>query len=758
MRSLRWFLLVAILLVLAAVARIYQVQRTVSRSQRRAVPAAVALDTKSEGQDWEWGQSANGQPQVKLFAKSMKQSADLARAELEDLELRIYQKDGLHYDRVKTATATFTTDEHKLYAPGDAQITLDVPVTGEPAHQLTSITTAGINFDSTTGQAVTDKHVSFTFENGDGTCTGASYDPTQHRLDLHEPVLVNLKGNGAGSKPMKVESAHLTWDESTSVIQLDPWSRLTREQTVVNAGKSTILIKDNVVNWIDAEAAKGTDQQPGRHLEYSADMIHEQYNGSGQLEKVTGTGNARLVSHGNGSDTTVTGNHVDLFFTNSSEDESVLSGVAVNGNGYLESKPEPDPAGMTADTKVMKSEILDLRMRPGGKDLDRVSTRTPGTLEFLPNQAARHRRLLKADRMDVVYGAKNEIQSFIATAASTETYPSELEKRTKKQQNLPVAYTSSKTIDATFDEHGQLKSMKQSENFRYTEGIRKAQSDSATLENETNIMTLDAHARISDDTGSTSADRIRIEQNSGNFDATGHVSTTRLPEKQKSESAMLNKDEPTQGTADRVTSADHNENIRYIGHAVVWQSSNRIQAERIDIDRDKKTLVADGNVTTQFQDDVKDAPKGPAPRPIFTVVHSQHMVYTDPDRLANYTGGVDFRRPSITVKSTNLKAWLNERDSSADSRLNRAQGDGKVEIVEAAPDRQRVGTGEHAEYYTDEGKVVLSGGEAQLNDSKRGNTKGGKLTYFTGDDRLLVDGEKPGAPDKQVKSHLRKKS
>ena len=29
-------------------------------------------------------------------------------------------------------------------------------------------------------------------------------------------------------------------------------------------------------------------------------------------------------------------------------------------------------------------------------------------------------------------------------------------------------------------------------------------------------------------------------------------------------------------------------------------------------------------------------------------------------------------------------------------------------------DRQRVGNSEHAEYYTDEGKVILSGGEPKL--------------------------------------------
>ena len=64
---------------------------------------------------------------------------------------------------------------------------------------------------------------------------------------------------------------------------------------------------------------------------------------------------------------------------------------------------------------------------------------------------------------------------------------------------------------------------------------------------------------------------------------------------------MLDKDEPTLGTADRVTSANRNHLIHYIGNAVVWQTSNRIQADRIDIDRDKKTLVADGKVITSLR-------------------------------------------------------------------------------------------------------------------------------------------------------------
>ena len=274
--------------------------------------------------------------------------------------------------------------------------------------------------------------------------------------------------------------------------------------------------------------------------------------------------------------------------------------------------------------------------------------------------------------------------------------------------------------------------MKQVGNFQYTEGERKAQADNATLQNDTNVMDLDRSARISDASGSTAADHIRMQQTTGDFDATGHVSTTHLPEANKSESAMLDKDEPTLGTADHVTSANRNHLMHYAGNAVVWQTSNRVQADRIDLDRDKKTLAAEGKVTTWFEDKPKEDPDAPKPakpaqpaQPTFTIVKAPHMVYTDDDRLASYSGGVDFWRPALTVKSAALKAYLNPEDSDADSRVNHAFADTRVEIVEFVPadHRQRVGNSEHAEYYTEDGKIILTGGEPKLNDSKRGNTK-----------------------------------
>src|SRR5205823_7271428 len=137
--------------------------------------------------------------------------------------------------------------------------------------------------------------------------------------------------------------------------------------------------------------------------------------------------------------------------------------------------------------------------------------------------------------------------------------------------------------------------------------------------------------------------------------------------------------------------------------------------------------------------------------PVFTIVKAPELVYDDDERLAHYTGGVQLDRHGMKVKSQELRAFL--REGSDDSSLDHAFADGKVEIVQPSADRTRTGTSEHAEYYVDDEKVILEGGQPQLVDTLKGTTRGVKLTWFSQDDRLLVN----GAQGQPAQSKLRRK-
>jgi lipopolysaccharide export system protein LptA len=92
----------------------------------------------------------------------------------------------------------------------------------------------------------------------------------------------------------------------------------------------------------------------------------------------------------------------------------------------------------------------------------------------------------------------------------------------------------------------------------------------------------------------------------------------------------------------------------------------------------------------------------------------------------------------MSVKAREIKAYLKDADS--DSSLDHAFANGQVVIVQTAPDRRRTGTAEHAEYYMADDKIILEGGQPKMVDSLKGTTTGKQLTYFSKNDRLLVNG------------------
>jgi lipopolysaccharide export system protein LptA len=433
------------------------------------------------------------------------------------------------------------------------------------------------------------------------------------------------------------------------------------------------------------------------------------------------------------------------------------------GKSVAENVPIAKPGTLPGDTRTLHSEVIHLKMRSGGQEIDTVETDGAATMDFLPNRPGQPKRVMTGDKVWIKYGEDNRIESFRSVNVSTRT-----DKPGEKGKPVPApGFTTSKEMLAAFDpKTSDMSHLDQKGEFKYDEGDRHARADHATLDQGTDLMTLDKGARVWDPTGSAAADKIVMNQKSGDFTAEGHVASTRMPDPKGNSSAMLNTDEIMQARAQKMVSTDTNSKIHYEGNAVAWQGSNRIEAEKLDIDRDAGIMEADGKVVSYFVDKDKNdkndkksdgktkakvQPKAPAAAPIFTVVHAPHLTYTEETRVAVYKGGVMLQRPDLTVTGQEIKAFLNDKD--ADSSLNKTVADGGVKIVSTAHAKTRTGTSDHSEYYADDGKVILSGGRPLLVDTKEGKTEGDELTWWANDDRLLVNGH----PKSQVKSVVRKK-
>jgi lipopolysaccharide export system protein LptA len=765
MRRVAPLILLGFVAIVAGVGRIYYV-----RLKQQASVAPVKLKRFSPGtsasfRGWTYSHTSSEKTVITMHSDDF-QELD-GKDELTGVTLDVFNKDGDTYNHVQCAKAEYDVQRGILYSDGEVDITMKVPEHGEATGKLMKITSTGVSVESKTGKSYTDRLVDFKFDRGYGHAMGADYDPNTRILNLHSDVNMTWTGADPGGVPMKIETAQVNYNEHDAKIYLTPWAKLTRDTMTMNAGPATVTIDHGNLKLVETTQAKGTDQRPGRNLEYGANQLTVEFNNFNQIQKITGVDQARVVDHGETSETTINGDRVVMDFATTDTD-SLLQAAVAQGHGVMENKPVIKPGTDPSDTRILKSDTIHTKMRPDGRNIEAIETDGAGAIEFLPNAPEKPHRWMNGDHIWMTYGPNNTIQSFRSVAATTRTE----KPKTKDAKEAPApSLTWSKNLVATFlPNSSNLDKLDQSGDFRYEEGERHAKAERALLDQPNNIITLFVGARMSDSTGSADADKIVLCQTTGDFTAEGHVSSTRMPDKQKPDSTgggMLDQDKPLHARANKMISSDNHLDIRYEGDAVLWQGADRLEAETVEIDRDNNLLKAHGHVLSQLQDKVKDDSKSTDGKPkadpptqaetksrlhVFTIVKAPDLDYNDDTRLAHYSGGATLERDNMMVQGQDIHAYL--RNDSNDSSLDHAVADGHVTVHEVATDRTRDAWSEHAEYYVDEDKVILEGGDPRFVDSTKGTTHSAKLIWYSKQNRL----EEAGSAQVPVKSLLHKKT
>jgi lipopolysaccharide export system protein LptA len=395
-------------------------------------------------------------------------------------------------------------------------------------------------------------------------------------------------------------------------------------------------------------------------------------------------------------------------------------------------------------------------MLPNGREMDRLRTLDPGTLTFLPNEPTQNKRILRASGIQIYYGKKNRIERFEAQSTITETLPSAAEiADAKKSKSTPpfVMKTWGEEMLATFEEKsGEMASLRQSGNFRFEQGDRKGNAATAVLNQKENRIRLEKKARTWDSTGSLAADLIVLDQGNGDTEAFGNVRSTQKTtgdKKQEGETstALLSGDGPIQATAGKMVVRENRQRILYEDGARLWEGPNRLHADRILIRRDEKRLEADGNVFTQLQqaetentgDDKKPSCEQPC-APAFTFIRAASMKYSEQDLRAIFRKNASLVQNDLKVDSNELEMRF-RKENEGDTVLEHSTARNNVHILISAEEQQRKGKGDKADFFHLENRVVLTGNTAIFEDVNQGATSGKELTYFTLEDRLLVNGK-----------------
>jgi lipopolysaccharide export system protein LptA len=231
----------------------------------------------------------------------------------------------------------------------------------------------------------------------------------------------------------------------------------------------------------------------------------------------------------------------------------------------------------------------------------------------------------------------------------------------------------------------------------------------------------------------------------------------------------------------------------YSGKARLWQDANVIESPSIQFDRDRRFVIAQGTAAQPVQTILVQTEKTPTadgqaavPGPTADstsisggknsgdknsggkssgnkkktgssselggsspiVITSARLTYADSERKAHYEGGVVAKGVDFTATSQAADAYLVPRSqTSSQSSGNKSfSGPGQLDHMIATGNvlvqqPKRHAEGQKLVYTAADDKFVLTGGPPSIFDAEQGKITGVSLTFFRGDDRVLVEGE-----------------
>lgn len=740
MKKLRLFLLVAVVVVAAYVARDYYASRAAQAERQVVVPAAIAADLSSETGRWNWTQQSGDSAKVEIWAEHFQQGAADSAIELSGVELHIYHVGGQELDRIESAAATFDITANTFQSQADVLITLAVPADDpqSQAPELTRIRTSGVTFNTLAGTASTDEPVEYEFEGGRAHSLGGYYDSPNGYFRMSSEVRVERFASGPGSPATIIEAGELIYQEDAERVELHGGVRLLRGNSELEGRDAIVFLKDGGAERIEAFEAKGSNRREGRVTRFQAPWIEVRYRPDRTIEQVQGSDGAELTSTSSTTRIEARAESVRLHYrTPPGADEGVLEKTVLIRDASIDSYSRA--AGSEADDlRRVESQVILLRMSEDGEEIASIETTEPGRFKITPADPAALRRVLSAAVIRADYAAGNRLRKLEAHGAvALETIAPPGSKRDGLR-------SWSEHLSADFDlASGELARLEQTGDFRFEQPGRSGRANKAEYLPATERLNLEGDAEIHNATGSVAADRIGLEEGRGSLQAHGAV-RTRYLQQEEAESTSPNDlfaaSEAVFATAEEMRSDQDSGLIEYRGGARLWQGSNRIEGDRIFIDRGKGTLRAEGETHSSLVEN--DADSGAAGR-IDVVADS--LLYVGEERTARFRGDVKLKRGSLRVSAAELDIRFSPAGEAGESgrSLEEAIARGEVRIVDAVAGsaEQRRGFGEFLRYLPGQDVALLRGSPARVSNERDEETRGGELTYRISDDSLLVSGK-----------------
>lgn len=730
-RLRKWFAVAAVAVVAVVAAFYFYAQLRLRRAIQEA-PRKLGVQVQQSTEGFTLSKSEAGRTLFTIHASKAVQYKEGGRAQLHEVSIIVYGRESDRFDQISGSDFEYDPQSGDVTAHGEVHIDLQSNAQGparpdqaippelkNPVHLKTS----GLSFNHKTGLAATRERIEFRIPQASGSAMGATYD---------------VKGN---------------------VLALDSSVRV---QTVQGA---TILARHGVVTRDPRRAvlSEVRVERPGGDFE--ADKLTAFLRDDNSIERMLAAGNVRGTT-GGATPGKVRAPQAEFFM---SPKDTVRSAVLSGGVSFEQVGASPwhgtagratlefaagnvlsrikatDAVKLTQDQAAARerpsqsldliAEAVDIFMRKG--QIERAQTRKASQITLRPQQPGPPKSettVITAGRFDATFGPQNRIKTLRGAPNA---------KIVSSLPGQPDKVSTSRELDAVFSgTGGAIASLTQQGDVQYADGLRTASAGKALYTPGDENLVLTGSPRVVERGLTTTARLLRLNRRSGDAAADGDVRTTYNEVQPQPGGALLATADPIHVTANSMTAHRDTGMARYTGSARLWQATNIIEAPTIELDRERRNMVAQAGrgqrVSTVFVQTDKKGKVTPVN------VTAAGLTYSDAQRKARFEGGVVLKGADATMTADHADVWLLPRGQK--SAPGPAAGGNQVEQIVAEghvaiQEPSRKATGERLVYTAADGKFVLTGGPPSIFDAEHGTTTGDSLTFFSRDDRVRVGSE-----------------
>lgn len=766
--QVRKWLVGSVCVLIAAVTISYWVTRSRVQPVLHNVPQQLGIDIQQTSDGFTLSKSEGGRTIYTIKASKAVQFKQGGHAELKNVDIVVYGKNHDRYDQIYGDHFTYDQATGDIKAVGEVHIDLQGNAEGPskpdqaPPAELKNplhLVTRSLTFNQKTGIAQTDDVVNFTTEQAHGSAKGAYYDSKQNELQLKADIHVVTTGDRA---------AVITG--TSGVIEKNPRqavlmnARIEQPDRTLTADKGTLVFSpDNTVQHVIAEG--------NVHVQSRGPSIIDVYGPRGDLNMgVKNTVEQAIVSGGARFDTqgsSVAHGSADTFIVDF-EGKNEASKFHMIKNARMKQDPQPGKSGSSGQPMEIAADQLDFHLA-NGNDLQTADTVGKAVITILPSppgakqaksskpgqeaNGSNSTTVATAGKFHATFG-NNRIQTLHGWPNSkiVSTAPGE-----------PVKTSIADKLDVSFGPDGGVQKLIQTGNFEYHEpgpnpqtGGRSAFADMAIYTPNDEILVLTGSPRVIDGGMTTTAVHVKMNRQTGEGFADDDVKTTYSDLKPQPDGALLANSDPIHVTAQHMAATKQPGIAHYTGNVRLWQTANVVRAPKMDFDNVNRSILAESDksqtVSSLFVQQSQDGKLTPVD------ITADKLTYVDQERRARYTGNVLAKSPTATVTTEQLDVYLKQADPDAKDAATTAQKPkglslpgsdtpsqidhmvaiGRVVVTE--PNRRAVG--DRLVYTADDAKYILTGKSPSIFDAEHGTVWGDSLTFYTHDDRVLVESKR----------------